>query len=190
MLTESVTDAQIKQFVNTPARSCLIQQGHVYLPFLYFDKSQEQSPKTPKFIRVHRKHTAFLYHYGQDGMSFEEAATKAGLTVEQAGRFWRRKDVQEWLSNMAAEISVQVDWQRRPAKWWALGDKWMKAPKEEKPTKMDVEIWKEFGDRVMPKPSRGNDGSSHGKIEIHIDGEVLKYFKGRQEAIEAEVVGG
>lgn len=139
-------------------------------------------------IRLHRKQLEFLYLYGAEGLSFAEAASKSGMTVEQASRFWKRADVQAWLADMAAEVAVQVEWQRKPAKWWALGQKWMEAPKHLKPVKSDIEIWKEFGDRVVPKPSRNGERESGAKIEIHIDGTVLDYFKGRQKAIDGEIV--
>lgn len=138
-------------------------------------------------VRLNRKQANFLYFYGADGVSFGEAAEKAGMTEEQAGRFWKRPDVQEWLADMASELAVKEDWERRPAKWYALGDKWLRAPKEEKPLKVDVEIWKEFGDRVLPKQSR-NAERGGAAIEIHIDGAVLDYFRTRQKTIDAEVV--
>lgn len=178
-------DAKIKELVNTPARSCLIQRDHVYLPFLRVGKSKD-SPGH-KLIRLHRKQVSFLYFYGSDGLSFEEAAQKSGMSFEQASRFWRRPDVQAWLADMAAEVAVQTEWKQRPAKWWALGQKWLEAPKEKTPSKGQLEVWKEFGDRVVPKPSRGNEAGSGSKVEIHIDGAVIDYFKTRQKTIETSV---
>jgi hypothetical protein len=169
--------------VNTPARHGLIQKDTVWAPFLYLDGERGDR----KIIRLNRRNLTLLAALNDDSVtSFEEACQRAKMTREQALHFLRRKDVREWLDNKAREASIQLEW-NRPEKWYALADKWIRAPIEEKPTKADVEIWKEIGDRVVPKPSRNSEPEGP-KVTINIDMNAAKEALLRQNAIEAQIV--
>lgn len=169
---------QLNAVATTPARGALTQGKDVYLAFLRLGKDGK------KLLRVTKKHVAFLYHYGCDGMPFEKAAQEAGLTLEQANRFWRRPDVQEWLEDRAREAMAIREWSR-PEKWYAEGEKILSGEKE--PTRAQLIVWQEFGDRAIPKPTRETNKEAP-KVVINIDPSAVQEAMRRQTAIEAQIV--
>jgi hypothetical protein len=181
-----ISDEQIQALADTPARTSLITKKDVYLPFLRLGKPQidpSTGQSVTRMLRLPRRYVAFLYHLGCDGVGFDEAAEKSGLSLVQAERFWKRHDVQEWLADRAEESATLREWSR-PEKWAAEGDAMYhktKVPKHQ------IDIWKEFGDRCMPKPSR-EVAPQQAKIEINIDPSAVQEAFRRQSAIEGQIV--
>lgn len=175
-----LTDSEVKSLVNTGARKCLIRKDHVYLPFL-------QLPGTPnnqRMIRVNRKQLTLLSHL-QEGLPIAEAAAKSELTENQAIYFLKKKEVLEWLQNKAKEAAIVRDW--TPGKWFDWGQKVLDAPEGVEIPKSKIEVWREFGDRCVPKPSRNGEQTGQ-RVEININLDEARKALQRQEAIEGQLV--
>lgn len=125
----------------------------------------------------------FLRHY-RLGVPLEEAATQAGLTPEAADAFLSRPKVVAWLQDRAIKDYIKNEW-AEPGKWWKEGDDVLKGHKEF--TKIKLEIWKEFGQRVAPLKREVHQPSAP-KIEINIDPSAVQDAFRRQNAIEADIV--
>ena len=175
-----LSDSEIKGLVNTPARTCLIRKDHVYLPFLKIASAGSES----RLIRANRKQLTLLSHL-REGLSISEAATKSELTESQALYFLKKREVQDWLRNKAEEEAVIRDW--TPGKWFDWGQKVLDAPEGVEIPKAKIEVWREFGDRCVPKPSRNGEQTGP-KIEINIDLDKARAALQRQDSIEAQIV--
>lgn len=150
----------------------LVVDNTVYDPLVF----------SPRLVKFTSKQYVFLKNF-RFGVPIEEAATKAGMTPEQAHRFLAKDDTRAWLADRAEKDHIKNEWQES-AKWWQVGQSWLDAPPEAKPNKNEVEIWKEFGRRVEPiRPESSGD-----KIEIHIDPAAVKEAFRRKEAIDAQIV--
>jgi hypothetical protein len=126
----------------------------------------------------------FLKEYGPD-VSLEDAAKKAGVTVEFAGRMLKRRPVREFLADKFQQIAVQHGW--TVERWFSEGDKVWRGQRAI--TREQLDIWKEFGARILPKKAAGADGGQE-KTQITINiGAVDEAFK-RQKAIEAQLLDG
>lgn len=136
-------------------------------------------------IRCNRRQLTLLQAL-KEGLSVQDAALKAELTEEQAVRFLKKKDVQAWLRNKAEEEAVLRDW--TPEKWFALGQKWLDGDDSHRVPKHKIEVWRELGDRVVPKPSRNDEKDLKPVIEINIDPEAINRAFERQQSIEAQIV--
>ena len=146
--------------------------SQVYDPLLF----------APEIVRFSARQYVFLHKY-RLGVSLEDAAAQANMTAEQAERFLDKDSTKAWLKDRAMKDHIKNEW-AEPAKWWHKGDEWLNAPKEMKPNKNDVEIWKQFGMRVCPVSTEG----SGTKIEINIDPEAIARSKERRKSVEAQIV--
>jgi len=125
----------------------------------------------------------FLKEYGPD-TSVEDAAKKAGVPVSFADAMLRKKMVREFLQDKFQQIAIQNGW--TVERWFAEGDKVWRGQKLV--TREQLDIWKEFGARILPKArtAGGQDGQEKPQITINI-GAVDEAFK-RQQAIQAEIL--
>lgn len=136
-----------------------------------------------KILRFTTRQYRFLNAY-RLGVSFQEACSKAGLSPEQAERFLQKADTVAWLQDRALKDHIKREWEE-PGKWYEVGEEMRNM--DEVP-KHKLEIWKEFGDRAVPKQSRNADSGNSTKIEIIIDPGAHERSKERRAAIEAQIV--
>lgn len=179
-VADLLSDSQLKSLADTPARKCLIRKDHIYLPFLKISPNGSAS----RMVRANRKQLTLLANL-QNDLSIAEAAEKAGLTEAQALYFLKKRDVQDWLRNKAEEAAVVRDW--TPGKWFDWGQKVLDAPEGVEIPRAKIEVWREFGDRCVPKPSRNGEQTGP-KIEINIDLDKAREALQRQDSIEAQIV--
>lgn len=151
----------------------LVVGNRVYDPLLF----------STGIVEFTAKQYIFLKHF-RLGIPLDEAAARASMTPEQANRFLDKPATRTWLQDRALKDYIKEEW-AEPGKWWQQGDEWLKAPKEQKPNKNDVEIWKEFGRRVCPISENQSGGA---KIEINIDPMAVQEAFRRQQVIEAQIV--
>jgi hypothetical protein len=125
----------------------------------------------------------FLREFGPE-TSIEEAAKKAGVPVDVAQKMLKRRSVREFLQDKFQQVAIQNGW--TVERWMAEGDKVWRGQKVISREQLDV--WKEFGARILPKTKSGaaaNDGERP-QITININA-VDEAFR-RQEAIKAEII--
>lgn len=136
----------------------------------------------PKVFTFRPNEMRFLKEYGP-ATSVEDAAKKAGVPVEFATRFLRRKAVREFLQDKFQQIAIQEGW--TVERWFSEGDKVWRGQKLV--TREQLDIWKEFGARILPKAKVGaEDGREKPSITINI-GAIDEAFR-RQQAIKGEVI--
>lgn len=150
----------------------MVISGQVYDPLLF----------APEIVHFSARQYVFLHKF-RLGVPLEDAAIAAGMTAESAERFLDKDQTKAWLRDRAMKDHIKNEW-AEPAKWWHKGDEWLNAPLEAKPTKNDVEIWKQFGMRVCPVATEG----SGTRIEINIDPEAIARSKERRKSVEAQIV--
>jgi hypothetical protein len=183
-MADLINDSQIRELVNDPARKCFIKKDTAYLPFIYVDP--KNSPIDRQIIPANRKQLTFLYHL-QSSLDLEESAKKADMTVEEAERFLDKPGIKAWLENKAEQAALISDW--TPGKWFQLGQKFLDAPEEVEIPRAKIEVWKEFGDRVMPKVSRNSDREGSANVVINISGDAVREAFSRKAAIDAQIIG-
>lgn len=131
-----------------------------------------------------RKQYLFANVFRQS-MDLGSACETSGLTREQALRFIKRPDVVVWMNSREQMDMTKRHWSA-PEKWWSEGNRMFEDPVVS--PKLKVEIWKEFGDRACPKPTRDPNQNQSPKVVINIDpGAVQEAFR-RQQSIEAQIV--
>lgn len=137
---------------------------------------------TPQLFSFRPNDLRFLREFGPE-TSIEEAAEKAGVPVEYATRLLKRKAVRQFLADKFQQIAIQNGW--TVERWMAEGDKVWRGAKVVSREQLDV--WKEFGARILPKAKGAamGDGSDKPQITINI-GAVDEAFQ-RQRAIQAEI---
>ncbi len=138
---------------------------------------------TPQTFTFKPNELRFLKEFGPD-TAVEDAAKKAGVPVEYCNRMLRKKAVQEFLQDKFQQVAIQQGW--TVERWFAEGDKVWRGQKIV--TREQLDIWKEFGSRILPKTkgTAGADGTEKPQITINI-GAVDEAFR-RQAEITAEII--
>lgn len=154
----------------TEATKPTVIAGHVYDPLLFSRRLVHFSARQYLFLNAYRL-----------GVSFEEAANKAGFPAQSAERFLRRKDVRAWLEDRARQDYIKNEWSE-PSRWWKEGDRVWNGDKDV--SREQLEVWKEFGRRIQP-PKEGSLSPSTININVHPH-KVAQAFE-REKAIEAKV---
>jgi hypothetical protein len=163
---------QARELVKTEdATRAIVVGNRVYDPLVF----------APTVVQFSTKQYIFLRHY-RLGVPLEVAAEKADMTPESAERFLEKESTRKWLEDRAAKDYIKNEW-NESAKWWQMGDDVLEGKREL--TKGQQVVFKEFGDRVVPKKSEGSPGTT--KIEINIDPKAVRDAFVRQEAIEGEI---
>lgn len=152
-------------------------------PLMVGGRVYERTAYSPDVIPFTNAQYRFLHAYRLE-IPIEDAASKSGLTVQQAERFLAKPKTIEWLKDRALKDHIKREWEE-PGKWYQVGEEMRN--KEEVP-KHQVDIWKEFGDRVCPKTSRNADSGNTTRIEISIDPGAHERSLQRRAAIEAQIV--
>jgi hypothetical protein len=136
----------------------------------------------PKVVSFTPKELRFLKEFGPH-TTVDEAAKKAGVPVAVGNRILKSQKAREFLQDRFQQIAVQEGW--TVERWFAEGDKVFRGLRVL--TREQLDIWKEFGSRILPKRSSGAaEGGEKPQITINI-GAVDEAFR-RQQAIQAEVV--
>jgi hypothetical protein len=174
-MPDNLSRASLEKIGSTDATAPLILGNDVYEPLTF----------APDIVRFSRKQYAFLHAF-RLGTPLAEAASKAGMTPESVKRFLEKPDTITWLRDRALKDEIRNEW-NEPGKWYAEGQKMLEQPDL---AKHKLEIWKEFGDRAVPKPSRNaSESQSSPKIVINIDPDAIERAKARKAAIDAQIVG-
>ena len=160
----------LQTLAKTEATRALVIGNSVYDALLFDRRIVHFSARQFRFLNAYRLEVPMA-----------EAALKAGLTIKQAEYFLKRESTKSWLADRARMTYIKNEWNGSD-KWWDEGHKVMEGKAW---TKAQLEVWKEFGDRIVPKQSRNSE--SHTKIEINIDPAALKEARIREEAIEARL---
>lgn len=117
-------------------------------------------------------------------LDLETACAEAGMPRESALRFLRRPDIQRWMEDRLLMQQTKRAWNAE-GRWWAEGDRLYQ---QEKVPKHKVEVWKEFGDRLDPKPAKTGDLTKE-SVQINIAADVISAMREREKAVEAEITG-
>jgi hypothetical protein len=171
-----LTRQNIAAIGRTDATSPTIVGRFVFERVVFPEQGVEQVCFTRKqYLFAHRfKETADL----------EAACELSGMTRDQALRFLKRPDVSVWMNSKRKMLIAKDEWSA-PEKWAAEGERMYQTPNV---PKHKLEIWKEFGDRCCPKPTRETSSREGAKVVINIDpGAVQEAFR-RQQAIDAQIV--
>lgn len=137
----------------------------------------------PKVFSFRPNEMRFLKEYGPY-TTIEDAAKKAGVPVEFATRFLKTKRVREFLQDKFQQIAIHEGW--TVERWFAEGDKVWRGQKTVSREQLD--IWKEFGARILPKAKGASVGDGPEKPQITINiGAVDEAFR-RNQAIQAEIL--
>ncbi len=124
----------------------------------------------------------FLRHYSLE-VPLEEAATKAGMTPEEAERFLDRPKVREWLGDRALKAYIKQEWEVPGKAYKELNDVY----EGRKPlTKAQVEALKMLVARVAPE-KRSDDNRSNSSFTFNFGVEAVREAVARQKAIETEL---
>lgn len=137
----------------------------------------------PKVLTFSPNEMRFLRQYAP-GVSVEDAAKKAGVSPEFGSRVLKSRKAQEFMQDKFQQVAIQEGW--TVERWFSEGDKVWRGTKVLSREQLD--IWKEFGARILPKarPGGSDGGTEKPQITININA-VDEAFK-RQKAIEAEIL--
>lgn len=139
----------------------------------------------PEQITFNRDQVRFL-HALQKGMTLEEAAAYAHWTLDQANRFLTSDKLKRVQENHAYCDGISAYWQSI-GNWMAEGHRNYRDVLSKGQDRLAFEYWKEFGDRVAPKPTRP-DAYRNPVVQININPDLVHKAIERQHAIEAEVL--
>lgn len=149
------------------------------------DRVYDASQLVPGIVHFTRREYLFLQHY-RLGVTLGDAASKAGMGVDEAERFLGRSKTVEWLRDRAVKDHIRGEW-AEGGKWWEMGEKCLNG--ERRLSKDQQVVFMAFGERVCPKPRAEQEGART-VVNFNFSPEsVLEAFR-RQEIIEAEVGGG
>lgn len=138
---------------------------------------------TPQIFTFRPNEMRFLKEFGPE-TSVADAAKKAGLTVEFADKFLRRKAVREFLHDRFQQIAIQEGWTAE--RWMVEGDQVWRGKKVV--TREQLEIWKEFGARILPKTRAAGSADIGDKPQITININAVDEAFKRTAAIKAEII--
>lgn len=167
--------AACKELGQTDATQCVVVGNHVYDPLLF----------APEIIPFTRKQYLFLNAY-KLGVSLEEAATKAELTVETCKRFLDKDTTVKWLNDRARKDHIRNEWQE-PGKWWEMGNQVLEGKKQF--SKAQIVIYQEFGQRICPKSKESSEPAPKAPtIILNFSADSVKDAFQRQASIETELI--
>lgn len=140
---------------------------------------------TPRLFTFKPNEMRFLKEYGPE-TSVEDAAKKAGIPATVAEKMLRRKAVREFLQDKFQQIAIQGGW--TVERWFSEGDKVWRGQKAV--TREQLDIWKEFGARILPKARTTESGAERPSLTINIGAGAVDEAYQRQRAINAQIVEG
>lgn len=164
---------EIQALGRTDATRALVVGNSVYDPLLF----------SRQLVRFSRRQYLFLNAY-RLGVTLQEAADKAGMTVEQAERFLRRPMTRQWMEDRAKKDYIRNEW-HESNKWWEMGNEVLEGKKHL--SKDQQVVYLEFGKRVCPESKATNEVKSGPTINFNFGPEAIKEALKRQQSIETEV---
>lgn len=137
----------------------------------------------PEVVHFTRKQYLFLNAY-RLGVSLEEAASKASMSIEEADRFLDRPKTVRWLADRAMKSHIRQEWHESD-KWWEMGNECLEGRRHL--SKDQQVVYLEFGKRVCPEAKSSGESSRGTTINFNFGPEAVQEAFRRQEAIEAEL---
>jgi hypothetical protein len=116
--------------------------------------------------------------------SLADAAKKSGVTVEFAAKFLRSKKAVEFMQDKFQQIAIQEGW--TVERWFAEGDAVWRGKKII--TREQMDIYKEFGARILPKARFVGAEGGADKPQITINIGAMDEAHRRNRAIQAEIL--
>ena len=141
----------------------------------------EASKYAPGLRVFPTKKWLFLNHYAQE-VPIEEAALKAGISVEEAERFIETPLAKGWLERRAVIESARQKW-ADGGEWVALGDDCLEGKRHL--SKDQQVVFQAFGDRFNSKQRAESRGET--VINVNFSAQAVEAAIARQQAIEAEL---
>lgn len=167
-----VEKREIEQVARAEGTKVLVLGNRVY----------DASQLVPSLVHFTRQQYLFLQNY-RLGVPLEDAASKAGFTVEEAERFLTKPKTVAWLQDRAVKDHIRTEW-AEPGKWWEMGDQVLKG---EKHLSKDQQIvYMAFGDRVCPKTKETESGPKT-TINFNFSAKDVQEAFQRQASIDAEL---
>lgn len=137
----------------------------------------------PEVVHFTRKQYLFLNAY-RLGVSLEEAASKASMSIEEADRFLDRPKTVRWLADRAMKSHIRQEWHESD-KWWEIGNECLEGRRHL--SKDQQVVYLEFGKRVCPEAKSHAEGSKGTTINFNFGPEAVQEAFRRQNAIETEI---
>lgn len=156
----------------TDATRALVIGNSVYDPLLF----------SRRLVRFSRRQYLFLNAY-RLGVSLAEAASKAGMTIEQAERFLKRPMTRSWMEDRAKKDYIRNEW-HESNKWWQMGNECLEGKR--RLSKDQQVVYLEFGKRVCPEVKQASENKGP-TINFNFSPESVKEAFRRQESIDAEI---
>jgi hypothetical protein len=137
----------------------------------------------PDVVHFTRKQYIFLQTY-RLGISLKEAAEKAGMDEEEAGRFLDRPKTIAWLQDRAVKSHIRNEWHESDL-WWQMGHECLAGQRHL--SKDQQVVYLEFGKRVCPEVKVAADAQKGPIINFNFGPDAVKEAFRRQAAIDAEI---
>lgn len=164
--------SEVEQAAKQDGAKVLIVGNRVY----------DASQLVPSVVHFTRNQYLFLNNF-RLGISVAEAASKAGMTPEEADRFLDMKKTREWLQDRAVKDHIRNEW-AEGGKWWEMGEKCLNGEKHL--SKDQQVVFMAFGDRVCPKPRVDAEEKNKTVINVNFSAEDVKNAFRREQAFETE----
>lgn len=164
---------EIQALGRTDATRALVVGNSVYDPLLF----------SRQLVRFSRRQYLFLNAY-RLGVALQDAANKAGMTVEQAERFLKRPMTRQWMEDRAKKDYIRNEW-HESNKWWEMGHEVLEGTRHL--AKDQQVVYLEFGKRVCPEIKQSSEANKGPTINFNFGPEAIKEALSRQEHIEAEL---
>lgn len=174
-MSERPSESDIRALAKIDGSPVLIVGNRVY----------DASQILPDVVHFTRQQYLFLNTY-RLGVSVDEAATKAGLTKEEAERFLDRPKTVAWLQDRALKSHIRNEWHESD-KWWQIGNECLDGTRHL--SKDQQVVYLEFGKRVCPEQKSHPESNKGPTINFNFGPEAVKEAFRRQAAIDAEVSG-
>lgn len=142
----------------------------------------DASQLIPSVVHFTRSQYLFLNHY-RLGVPLEEAASKAGMTPEEADRFLDKSKTRAWLEDRATKDHIRNEW-AEGGKWWEMGEACLRGDKHL--SKDQQVVFMAFGERVCPKPRASDEGQTKTILNFNFSAQDVKDAFQREKAFETE----
>lgn len=172
-MSERPGDDEIKTIAKQDGAPVLVIGNRVY----------DASQLLPNIVHFTRKQYLFLHSY-RLGIPLQEAASKAGMTDEEAERFLDKPKTVAWLQDRALKSHIRNEWHESD-KWWEMGHEVLEGQRHL--SKDQQVVYLEFGKRVCPEQKSHPEASKGPTIVFNFSPETVQEAFRRKAAIEAQV---
>jgi len=137
----------------------------------------------PDVVHFTRKQYLFLNTY-RLGVPLGEAASKAGMSEDEAERFLDKPKTIAWLQDRAMKSHIRNEWHESD-KWWEVGNECLEGKRHL--AKDQQVVFLEFGKRVCPEDKSRPEVNKGPTINFNFGPEAVKEAFRRQAAINSEL---